>query len=146
MSINVQAWTIVIVFGLFAWGFLLLPSVFNLPKMLEVAMAVLAGCSALIAGNAARGTWIYDLIAWFVHLSPFTSLTVMALVLIAVAVTIPILIRNEKNLTPLVAAAWVIIPSALSLGVLKGEFGAAITTNVLDLAASLTRATTGWFA
>ena len=142
---NLHAWAFVIGMGFFLWGFLALGASGKFPLPLEILFGVLAVSAGLVAGVSARNTWINDLVGWIVSLHPVASLIFMFASLLAVCATPFVLWWNAKKWTPLLAVAWVFLPSVLERGVITGEVGAQIRKVVMSIAGELTRQTAGWF-
>ncbi len=132
-----MAWFYIIGFSVIAWGLLSLLASGRAPHFLEVILGGLAVLSCLIAGRFALTTWLYPLTGWITHLHQITTLLAMAVALLTVAATIPVLWWNlSRWVTPL-AVAWVLLPSLLLQGVIPGEGGAVLTKGVLTVADTL---------
>ena len=138
------AWAVVVGFSLISWGLLALGASGKLPSVVETLLGVLAVCSALIAGFAALGTWIYPVTGWIVGLHPVISLAAMGVALIAVGATVPVLAWDLRKWVPLLTGSWLILPSLLKLGVVPGTVGETMTSVVMEIAATLSANTAGW--
>jgi len=143
--VNFGAWSTIVMAAVIAWGILTVAASGRFPTWFEIVLGFIAVGAGLIAGTAATSTRIKGAVSWLIHLHEVVALAIMAAVLIALLATFPVLIWNEKKWTAPLTIAYVLIPSALLLGVIPGEFGATLTKAVLAVGDTLSRETWGWW-
>lgn len=147
-----MGWMTVIGAGIIAWFMFALAQGVQVGKP-QVHYSWVAGIvgflAAIIAGTAARNTFIYSLVGWAVGLGTWIRVIAFALVLITVLVTLvailPDNIGRGVSMGLGLAVAWIILPSAIVQGVVPGKAGDVIERAYVAVSAPLVKATAGTF-
>lgn len=145
-----RPWFYVAGFGVLAWAALSAGGVIKggpASGILNWLTGLLAIGFGLIAGVYATHTWLLSAAGGVVSIHPVIGLAVFVLTLLGLLATIPVLLIDRisaLSVTPVIVAAWVLLPSLLQVGAIPGEAGDRITLIIRTIAEPLI-AETRWF-
>lgn len=147
-----MGWMTALGFGVIAWFMFALAQGIQVGKV-QLYYGWVAGLvgflAAVVAGTAARNTWIAGLVGWAVGLGTWIRVIAFVLVLVTVLVTLvailPDNIGKGVSMGLGLAVAWMILPSAIVQGVVPGRAGQVITSAYVAISQPLVQATAGTF-